>query len=61
MVFMLSSYFRSSAWRLIRKIIHRERFLQEVKAFVQHAMISDNIGRIAGSKKTFQPRFDSND
>lgn len=35
----------------IRKIIHRERFLQEVKAFIQHVMMSDDIGHIAGSKK----------
>jgi len=40
------------------QVLHRERFLDEVYAFVQHPLVSDYVRRVAGDVQAFDPRLD---
>ena len=53
---MAASLFVQDLPQLVRQSVQGDRFLNEIDPFVQHAVVSDNVARIAGHEQTPESR-----
>ena len=52
----LYSFFSQHLPHFDGQILHRERLLDEVHALVQHALVGDDVGGVAGHEQAFDAR-----